>query len=189
MSGWVRPAASKSLALGDGRAGAARSAGRIASEIWSATAAPVQHAAAVAFTEPPELAERIARSRSLHAAVCRAVAARFTAAGLDVRPSQAAFYLYPGFRAWRGALAARHRVTTGQRLARRLLDRDGMGVLLPASVSGEDATALRLRVATGLLYGDTDAQRELALASPNPVTLAWVAAAAGLDQRGEVTAG
>ena len=81
MSGWVRPAASKSLALGDGRAGAARSAGRIASEIWSATAAPVQHAAAVAFTEPPELAERIARSRSLHAAVCRAVAARFPPPG------------------------------------------------------------------------------------------------------------
>lgn len=53
----------------------------IGSEIWSATAAPIQHAAALAFTGPPELTERIARSRSLHAAVCRAVADRFTAAG------------------------------------------------------------------------------------------------------------
>jgi aspartate aminotransferase len=184
----VTTAPSKSLALGGWRAGAARlpdgPAGRalrsrvlgIASEIWSATAAPIQHAAALAFAEPPELAERIARSRSLHAAVCRAVARRFTAAGLDVRPPQAAFYLYPGFRAWRGALAARHGVTTDQALARHLADRYRIGVL-PASAFGEDEHALRLRVATGLLYGGTDAQRELALASPDPVTLPWIAAA------------
>ena len=75
----------------------------IASEIWSATAAPVQHAAALAFSEPSELAERAARTRSLHAAVCRAVAAKLTAAGLDVRPPQAAFYLYAGFHAWSAA--------------------------------------------------------------------------------------
>jgi len=184
----VTTAPSKSLALGGWRAGAARlpdsPAGRalrgrllgIASEIWPATAAPVQRAAVLAFTEPPELAERIARSRSLHAAVCRAVAARFVGAGLDVRPPQAAFYLYPGFHACRGVLAAHHGVTTGQALARHLLDRYGMGVL-PASAFGENATALRLRVATGLLYGDTDAQRELALTSPGPLTLPWIAAA------------
>jgi aspartate aminotransferase len=184
----VTTALSKSLALGGWRAGVARlpdgPAGRalrgrvlgIASEIWSSTAAPVQHAAAVAFTEPPDLAERIARSRSLHAAVCRAVAAKFAAAGLDVTPPQAAFYLYPGFHAWRGVLAARHGVTTDTGLARYLLDRYGTGVL-PGSAFGEDKRALRLRVATGLLYGDTDAQRELALASPSPLTLPWIASA------------
>jgi aspartate aminotransferase len=193
----VTTALSKSLALGGWRAGAARlpdgPPGRalrgrvlgIASEIWSATAAPVQHAAALAFTDPPELAERIARSRSLHAAVCTAVAGRFTAAGLDVRPPQAAFYLYPGFGAWRGALAARHGVMTDTGLARLLLHRYGMGVL-PAGAFGEDKRALRLRVATGLLYGDTDAQRELALASPDPLTLPWIAAA--LDRIDEVLA-
>jgi len=78
------------------------------------------------------LTERIARSRSLHAAVCRAVAGKFTAAGLDVAQPQAAFYLYPGFDAWQGTLAAPHGVTTGHPLARHLLDRYGMGVL-PAS--------------------------------------------------------
>jgi aspartate/methionine/tyrosine aminotransferase len=186
----VTTALSKSLALGGWRAGAARlpdgPAGQalrdrvlgIASEIWSAAPAPIQHAAALAFTEPSELAERIARSRSLHAAVCRAVAGRFAAVGLDVRPPQAAFYLYPGFWAWRRALATRHGVTTDQALARHLLDRYGMGVL-PASAFGEDKHALRLRVATGLLYGDTDARRELALASPDPLTLPWIAAALG----------
>jgi aspartate aminotransferase len=194
----VTTALSKSLALGGWRAGAARlpdgPAGRalcgrvlgIASEIWSATAAPVQHAAAAAFTEPPELHERIARSRSLHAAVCRAVADKFAAAGLDVRPPQAAFYLYPSFGTWRGPLAAYHGVTTDQALARHLLDRYGMGVL-PASAFGEQKHALRLRVATGLLYGDTDAQRELALAAPDPLTLPWIAAA--LDRIEDTLAG
>ena len=186
----VTTALSKSLALGGWRAGAARlpdgPAGRalrgrllgIASEIWSATAAPVQHAAALAFTEPPELTERIARSRSLHSTICRAVAGRFTAAGLEVRPPQAAFYLYPSFHAWRGALAAQHGVTTGPALAHHLLDRYGIGVL-PGSAFGENAKALRLRVATGLLYGDTDGQRELALASPDPLALPWIAASLG----------
>jgi len=112
----------------------------------------------------------------LHAAVCRAVADRFAVAGLDVRPPQAAFCRYPGFHAWRGALAMRQGVITDQALARHLLDRYGIGVL-PGSAFGEDSRALRLRVATGLLYGDTDAQRELALASPDPRTLPWIAAA------------
>ena len=131
------------------------------------------------------MTERVVRSRSLHAAVCRAVAGKFTAAGLDVRAPQAAFYLYPGFWAWRGALAARHGLTTDKSLVRYLLDRYGMGVL-PASGFGEHPTALQMRVATGLLYGDTDAQRELALASPDPVTLPWIAAA--LDRIEEILA-
>jgi hypothetical protein len=58
-----------------------------------------------------------------------------------------------------------------------------MGVL-PASAFGEDAGALRLRVATGLLYGDTDAEREQSLASCAPLSLPWIAAA--LDRLTEI---
>jgi len=148
----------------------------IASEIWSATAAPVQHAAALAFTEPPELAERIARSRSLHAAVCRAAAGGFAAAGLEVRPPQAAFYLYPGFHARRGATRRpprrgdghgprpspagplRHGRPARQRVRRRQTR---------AAAPGRHRAAVR----------DTAAQRELALTSPDPLTLPWIAAA------------
>src|SRR5262249_43856002 len=95
---------SKNLALGGWRIGVARLPDRppgtppggrllgIGSEIWSAAAGPVQEAAALAFGEPPELAERIARSRSLHETVCRAVADRFAAAGVIVPQPQAAFY-------------------------------------------------------------------------------------------------
>jgi len=179
---------SKNLALGGWRIGVARTpdgplGDRLrraltgaASEIWSTPAAPVQHAAALAFTEPPEITERIRRSRSLHATICQAVAGVCAAAGLAVPPPQAAFYLYPDFEPWRAHLRARHGVTTGAALARLLLDRYGAGAL-PASAFGEHPRVLRLRLATGLLYGDSQDQRTAALTAPDPLTLPWIAAA------------
>src|ERR1019366_6056949 len=168
----VTTSLSKSLALGGWRIGVARlpdgPAGRglrdrllgIASEIWSAPSVPIQQAAALAFTAPPDITERIARSRSLHRAVAHAVAGRFAAAGLLVPAPEAAFYLYPDFAPWREHLRGGY----------------GMGVL-PASAFGEDASALRVRVATGLLYGETAAQRERALAAGAPLELPWISAA------------
>jgi len=184
----VTTALSKSLALGGWRIGVARmpegDLGRVlrerllgvGSEIWSATAGPIEEAAALAFSEPPEITERIRLSRALHATVCRAVAARFAAAGVRVPAPRAAFYAYPDFAPWREHLARRYAVTTGAGLARHLLDRYGMGVL-PGSAFGEPAEALRLRVATGLLYGETAQERESALAAPDPLRLPWIAAA------------
>jgi aspartate aminotransferase len=188
----VTTALSKNLALGGWRIGVARlpdgdqvppSAGRlrdrlvsIGSEIWSAPSGPIQQAAAYAFGEPPELVERVARSRRLHATVARAVAARFSAAGVAGPVPRAAFYLYPDFGPWRELLRARHGVTSGQGLAALLLDRYGAGVL-PASAFGEDSEALRLRVAIGLLYGSSDEQREAALACADPLALPWISAA------------
>jgi aspartate aminotransferase len=183
----VTTAISKSFALGGWRIGVARlpegPLGRwlrgqlvgIGSEIWSAPAAPIQQAAALAFSEPPELAERVARSRALHAAVCRGVADVCRAAGLDVPPPQAAFYVYPDFGPWRAHLARRHGVTTSERLAALLLDRYGAGTL-PGSAFGERPEALRLRLATGSLYGESDAEQEAALAAGDPLSLPWIAA-------------
>jgi aspartate aminotransferase len=184
----VTTALSKSLALGGWRIGAARLPDSphgddlrdrllgIASEIWSAPSAPVQQAAAYAFGEPPEITERITRSRRLHATIARAVAGRCAAAGLLVPAPQAAFYLYPDFEPWREHLSASHRISTGAGLAGHLLERYGAGVL-PASAFGEPERALRVRVATGLLYGDSDAQRETALTVSDPLTLPWISAA------------
>src|SRR6185437_4957835 len=170
----VTTALSKSLALGGWRIGAARLLG-VASEIWSAPAGPVQHAAALGFSEPAEIATRIDRSRSLHAAVARAVAGVFRTAGLLVPAPQAAFYLYPDFAPWREPLRRRG-VHTGADLARHLVEEYGAGAL-PASAFGEPESALRLRLATGLLYGETDEQRDAALAATDPLALPWVASA------------
>jgi len=188
----VTTALSKGLALGGWRIGVARLPGGelaqplrqglrdrllgIGSEIWSAPAAPIQQAAAYAFSDPPELTERIALSRRLHGAVARAVAQRFAAAGAEVPSPQGAFYLYPDFGLVRDRLQAKHGVRTSEELAGLLLQRYGMGVL-PGSAFGDDPAALRLRVATGLLYGETDRQRETALAAADPAAVPWITSA------------
>jgi aspartate aminotransferase len=188
---------SKNLALGGWRLGVARlpdgRLGRelrgrllgIGSEIWSAAAGPVQQAAALAFSEPPALTERVTRSRRLHAAVARAVAARFTAAGVSVPAPQAAFYLYPDFTPLSDALLARHGIDSDDQLAAMLLRSYGVGTL-PGSAFGEQSWRLRLRIATALLYGDTDAERTAALNSADPCSLPWIAAS--LDRLDEVLA-
>jgi len=181
---------SKNLALGGWRLGVARlpdsGLGRelqarllgVASEIWSAPAGPVQQAAALAFSEPPPVTERVALSRRLHACVARAVAARFAAAGASVPAPQAAFYLYPDFTPLADLLARRHGVGSDQGLAALLLERYGVGVL-PGSAFGEASGRLRLRVATGMLYGETDTERTAALTAADPCSLPWIAAALG----------
>jgi aspartate aminotransferase len=178
---------SKNLALGGWRLGVARlptgGLGRdlrarllgIGSEIWSAPAGPVQQAAALAFSEPPALTERVALSRRLHASVARAVALRFAACGAAVPPPQAAFYLYPDFSPLADVLLERHGITSDKGLASVLLHRYGVCVL-PGSAFGEDGGRLRLRVATAMLYGDTGTERTAALNSADPCSLPWIAA-------------
>ena len=183
----VTTALSKSLALGGWRLGVARlPAGElgdslrdrllgVGSEIWSAPAAPVQHAAAVAFSEPEPIRERIAQSRALHAAVARAVAGICAGAGLRVPAPQASFYVYPDFEPWRGWLRSRG-LRTGPELARHLIARYGLGTL-PASAFGESEDVLRFRMATAMIYGDTDAEREAALTASDPLSSPAIAAA------------
>jgi aspartate aminotransferase len=183
----VTTALSKSLALGGWRLGVARVPDGplgadlrakllgIASEIWSCPSAPIQQVAAYAFGEPTELTCHVARSRRLHRIVAGAVADRFRAAKAALAPPQAAFYQYPDFETWRGSLALDHGVHTGADLAGLLMSRYGLGVL-PASAFGEEPGALRLRVATGLLYGETPEQREAALAASEPLALPWIGA-------------
>ncbi|WP_411761935.1 pyridoxal phosphate-dependent aminotransferase [Streptomyces tunisiensis] len=188
----------KNLALGGWRTGVARlpdgDLGRalhgrlvsIASQIWSSPTAPVQAAAAYAFGEPPELTAHIAASRRLHAAVVRAAADRFTAAGAVLAPVRATSYLYPDFEPVRGRLARTHGIHGGDDLTRFLSERHGVGVL-PASAFGESGNVLRIRAATSRLYGDTDERRRAALAAPDPLELPWIRAA--VDRIGTVLTG
>jgi aspartate aminotransferase len=176
---------SKSLALGGWRIGFARvpagpwgnglrrSLTGIASEVWSALAAPMQEVARYALDEPPEIRDRIAASRRLHGRIAAAVHGVLVAAGAACRPPEAGFYLYPDFAPLAPDLRARG-IATGAGLAAALLDRHGIATL-PGSAFGDPDSALTLRVATSLLYGDTAEQRTEALAADRPETLPWIA--------------
>ncbi|MFI6739407.1 pyridoxal phosphate-dependent aminotransferase [Nonomuraea sp. NPDC050451] len=167
---------SKSLALGGWRIGVARlpagshalhrSLLAVASEIWSAPAAPVQEAAAYAFDEPQELLVRIELARRLHGTVARAVHERFTEIGADVPVPQGGFYLYPDL--------SHLRLGGSAEITKILLEEHGIGVL-PGHAFGDDPAAARMRVAVSLLYGETAEERLTALNSPNPLQLPWIA--------------
>ncbi|MEV4362411.1 pyridoxal phosphate-dependent aminotransferase [Nonomuraea sp. NPDC049625] len=167
---------SKSLALGGWRIGVARlpagshalhrSLLAVASEIWSAPAAPVQEAAAYAFDEPQELLARIELARRLHGTVARAVHERFTEIGADVPAPQGGFYLYPDL--------SHLRLGGSAEITKILLEEHGIGVL-PGHAFGDDPAAARVRVAVSLLYGETAEERLTALNSPNPLQLPWIA--------------
>ena len=84
-----------------------------AARIWSAPAGPVRQAAALAFSEPPALVERVALSRRLHASVARAVALSFAACGAPV-PPPGSVYLYPDFSPLADVLLERHGITSDE---------------------------------------------------------------------------
>jgi aspartate aminotransferase len=106
-------------------------------------------------------------------------------AGLELALPEAAFYLYPDFAPWRTLLYGRFGIDTSDELAALLLHRYGLGAL-PGSAFGEDPSCLRLRLATGLLYGDTDREREAALVAAEPLSLPWIGAS--LTRFGDILA-
>lgn len=176
---------SKSLALGGWRIGAARfpegdygdglrrAVAAVASEIWSTLAGPMQHVAAYAFSEPPEILDHLAASARLHGAVAHAVYAIMRGVGAACREPTAGFYVYPDFEARRTDLA-RLSVRDSASLQECLLERYGVAVL-GGHHHGDDERALRFRAATSMLYGETPEQRLAALSSPDPAALPHIA--------------
>ncbi|MGD6980929.1 MULTISPECIES: pyridoxal phosphate-dependent aminotransferase [Citricoccus] len=175
---------SKSMALGGWRIGFARVPGNdwgrelmdeligAASEIWSSLAAPMQAVAAYVLSDPRPVTDYIARARALHARVAAAVHAVFAEAGATCRTPDAGFYLYPDFEPVRDRLDAKG-ISTGEQLADWLLLKHSVGIL-PGSAFGDETGGLRARVATSLLYGETEQQRWEALRSDDPVALPWI---------------
>ncbi|MGB2711130.1 MAG: pyridoxal phosphate-dependent aminotransferase, partial [Conexibacter sp.] len=184
---FVTTGLSKSMALGGWRIGFVRlpdgDLGRevaapllgLASEVWSCVAAPIEAAAVHVLEEPDEVVAHVEAARRLHRCVTTAAHAHVVAAGARCRAPQGGFYLYPDLEPARDALQARG-VEDGDALAELLLERFGIGVL-PGSCFGDEPTALRFRMATSLLYGETDEQRWTALASEAPAELPWIRAA------------
>lgn len=134
----------------------------VASETFTATSAPIQHAAVTAFRGGDWLDDYLARSRR----VLRALAAHFhgvlTDAGATCAPAQGGFYLFPRFEAHRERLARRG-IHTGPALCERLLEDTGVATL-PGSVFGRPQEDLSLRLA----YVDFDGAAALAAADVEP---------------------
>lgn len=167
---------SKAIALGGWRLGLARTPNEelaarligVASEIWSNPATPVQVAASYVLSEPEPVREFVASGLRLHRAVVRAAYEVVVGAGVSCPWPGGGFYLYPDLEPVRG------KADSAAELAELLLARHRIGVL-PGSAFGDDPRGLRFRMATSLLYGETEEQRWTALGSAAPERLPWIA--------------
>ena len=156
---------SKHLSLGGWRLGVAilppnrageqlmRALRTIASETWSATTAPVQFAALVAYGEDPDVMSYIKECAHLHAIRTQYFWRKLTEMGVRCPQPEGGFYLFPDFLRWREPLA-RLGIKTSSDLAVYLLDKYRLATL-PGSVFGAPAEDLSLRLSTSYLDMET----------------------------------
>jgi aspartate aminotransferase len=134
----------------------------VASETFTSTSAPIQHAAVRAFEGGEEIESYLGHSRRVLACLGRLCAERLRGAGAAVEPPEGAFYLFPDFRKLRSGLKARGITTSGE-LCRRLLEETGVATL-PGADFGRPPSELTLRLA----YVDFDGAAALAAAERRP---------------------
>lgn len=135
---------------------------RVASETYTSTSAPVQHAAIVAFSGDPEVERYLVHARRVLSLLGRATARRLSALGLLCPQPTGAFYVFADFGPKAASLAAAG-ITTSAALCDRLLDETGVA-LLPGSAFGRPASELTARLA----YVDFDGQKALAAVAVIP---------------------
>lgn len=127
----------------------------VASETYTSTSAPIQHAAVTAFEGGEEIERYLVSSRRVLAALGRWCARKLRAVGIDCPQPVGGFYLFPDFSALRAPLAERG-ITTARQLCARLLDETGVAIL-PGSDFGRPDDELTARLA----YVDFDGARAL----------------------------
>lgn len=128
----------------------------LASEIWSSAATPIQEAALVAFNPNAEIDLYVQRSARVHGYAAAQLYQTFVNLGVPCPRPAGAFYLYPDFAPWRSTLMERG-ISTSQQLAHYLLDEWDIATL-PGVAFGEQPEALRLRLATSMLYSPDNLQ-------------------------------
>ncbi|MDJ0653513.1 MAG: aminotransferase class I/II-fold pyridoxal phosphate-dependent enzyme [Xanthomonadales bacterium] len=133
----------------------------IASEIWSAVAAPVQHAAITAYSGTPEIEQYIVDCSIIHGRRTRFLAEELGRIGFTCTTPHGGFYLTANCNRWAGKLASRD-VNTSADLAMYLLENHHIASL-PCDAFGLPPETLSLRLATSYLDMETDRKAETLL--------------------------
>lgn len=133
-----------------------------ASETYTATSAPIQHAAVRAFREGRDLEDYLTRSRRLLGSLGRWCHRKLADIGLEMPRPAGGFYLFPDFGAHREGLAGRG-IETSTALCERLLEDTGVAIL-PGSAFGRPESELTARLA----YVDFDGAGALEKAADRP---------------------
>jgi aspartate aminotransferase len=134
----------------------------VASETYTTTSAPIQHAAVTAYTDHAALADYLDGSRRILRALGGWLSSRLRGAGARCATPQGGFYVVADFGPLRGQLERRG-IHSDAALCERLLEDTGVA-MLPGSDFGLSPAALAARIA----YVDFDGGRALAAARQRP---------------------
>ena len=154
---------SKNLSLGGWRMGYAivpknmpevtKVLGTVASETWSAVAAPIQWALSEVF-DNQELIDYVKEATAIHGLRSTYIWAGLTQQGVLCPKPQGAFYLFPNFDFLKKGLAKKG-VRTSEDLATYLLEKYQIATL-PGSAFGCAPSVLSLRLSSSFLDMETD---------------------------------
>jgi aspartate aminotransferase len=117
----------------------------VASETFTATCNPIQHAAVVAFGQNPEIDEYVRNERRILKALGQNLTDRLRAAGARILDPHGGFYLFPDF----GPIAdnlQRRGIRTSVQMCTALLEETGVAIL-PGSNFGRPEHELTARLA------------------------------------------
>ncbi len=115
-----------------------------ASETFTSTSAPIQHAAVRAFRGGAAIESYLVRARRVLRALTKHVSATLRDAGLELPEATGAFYLFPDAGPLRARLST-HSIDTGMALCSSLLEQAGVACL-PGSDFGRPVDELTFRL-------------------------------------------
>jgi aspartate aminotransferase len=134
----------------------------VASETFTATSAPIQHAAVRAFRGGPRIESYLHKSRQVLKTINLHVHQKLTEIGAVVAFPQGAFYMFPDFSPLRESLSKRG-INTSMEMCERILEETGVA-FLPGSAFGRPEEELTARLA----LVDFDGAKALSMAEKYP---------------------
>lgn len=143
-----------------------------ASETFTSTSAPIQHAAVTAFRGGEEIEDYLSRSRRMLGALGRWCHRRLSDFGLRSCKPTGGFYLFPDFSAHTSMLGARG-IDTSAVLCERLLEETGVAIL-PGSCFGREPGELTARLAYVDFDGDAALDAVAAIGKDAPLDDAFL---------------
>lgn len=117
----------------------------VATETFTSTSAPIQHAAVAAFEGHAEIDAYLHHSRRILRGLGAILTAQLRAMGAQVVAPDGGFYMFPDFSAFKHALARRG-IHTSAQMCTQLLADTGVAII-PGSEFGRPASELTARIA------------------------------------------
>lgn len=117
----------------------------VASETYTSTSAPIQHAAITAFLGGEDIEDYLFNARRILHALAKYIIEKLSHFGIDVPMPHGAFYLFPDFGIYRDKLTSRG-IHTSVELCSTLLEETGIA-MLPGHEFGRDPAELTARMA------------------------------------------